>query len=470
VRFARTAALLGVATTLLAGGCVVEPDLELEADRRQLATAALRRIASDRDQHPHDNPTVASLDPVWMDRYATADEPEERRRAMVRLLDQLNDGHLDYSGLPTPIQSPLAFMNRVDGRLLIEFHPKQAIDADYSGLTDKGRIVGELLSIDGYRPNTWNAAEGLLRSSSSEPVMIEVRQIGSADAVRIALRRSLIGVIRRADPVITPPANATVLARSASHPNEIFAARLDDSPSIGLVRFGFMSPPRKADDNDPDLGCALHRSPCELATSMIDAVHAVSDCDWIIVDLQGSSGGTCAHAAAICAALLPPSVETMPFGHAKRPLLGGLLGADAWKWSRSARTSSRTRFVVMIDDDTISASEHIAGVLRAVPSTQFVGTRSAGAEYSLAKLKLPGGGTLIFGSNPGVWRDLPLVEGRGISPTIDVGHDKAIIAREGIAVAIARMRRNSLAAALEYIRRTDDAERDAASAAPDSSR
>lgn len=458
--------LLGVASAVLAGGCVFQPDLEREAGRRQLATAALRRIASDRDQHPHDNPTVGSIDPVWVDRYATANDPEERRRAMVRMLDQLDDGHASYSGRPIPIRSPMAFMNRVDGRLLIQFHPTEAIGAEHTGSDDQAFIVGELLAIDGYRPKTWSAAEALLSSSSSEPALIEIRRIGTSETVGMALRRTRYGMIRRADPVVTPPLGATVLARNPSHPNQVFAARIDDSPRIGLVRFGFMSPPRSADD-DPDLGCALLRSPCDFATSMTDAVKAVSDCDWIIVDLQGSSGGTCAHAAAICAALLPNSVETMPFGHAKHPLVAGLLAGDAWKRSRSPLTGPRTRFVVLIDDDTVSASEHIAGVLRAVPSTQFVGTRTAGAEYSLGKLRLPGGGSIVFGSNPGVWRDLPIVEGRGIPPTIEVLHDNAVIERKGLMAGIARMRARSLAAALAHIRRTDEAEDDAASTAPD---
>jgi hypothetical protein len=89
-----------------------------------------------------------------------------------------------------------------------------------------------------------------------------------------------------------------VMHRMTGAENEIYAAMLQESPRVGLVRYAWMSRMDKADESG-DAGCQHRHEPCGVAEAMIAAADAVSDCDWIIIDLQGSLGGTCAHASAL---------------------------------------------------------------------------------------------------------------------------------------------------------------------------
>lgn len=221
-----------------------------------------------------------------------------------------------------------------------------------------------------------------------------------------------------------------------------YAARLPRPSRIGLVRYGSMSPRPCVDSID--LGSALLNDPCEVAEGIVDAAHSVAGRGLVIIDLQGSRGGTCAHAAAICASLLPPTVKDMPFKHRD----GALIGFDPWDWPRDCRSRAATRFIVLIDSYTASASEHIAGVLRILPSTMFVGARTCGAEFSVRIIRLPEGLEVRFGRSPGVWSGLPSVEGRGIPPCAHVAVDEAVLANDGISAAIRDFRRRSMAAAL----------------------
>jgi len=96
-------------------------------------------------------------------------------------------------------------------------------------------------------------------------------------------------------------------------------------------------------------------------------------------------------------------------------------------------------------------------VLRALPTTILVGSRSAGAEYSVDTLTLPDGTKVQFGGNPVLWRGLDIVEGRGIAPTVPVEHDRDILRARGIRACLRDHRARSLDAAIAAIRSAGDA-------------
>jgi hypothetical protein len=77
--------------------------------------------------------------------------------------------------------------------------------------------------------------------------------------------------------------------------------------------------------------------------------------------------------------------------------------------------------------------------------------RSAGSEYSLGTIELSDGLTLNFGANPGVWRGLPTVEGRGVPPTVRIAPDERLLARDGIAACLRDIHHRSLEAAMAIV-------------------
>jgi hypothetical protein len=450
-RVTRSRAAVCLASLLVTlAACTSPPSQDTPEGRGATVRSVLWTIAKYRDRQPHDNPAVASIDRQWSDAYIHAADPESQRVAMIQLLDQLDDGHASvlprhdgFYYLPDCIIAP------IDDRLWVEWSTRQSTAGD-DGSAE--RFVVEVHSIDGYAPNRLSALLHLLVSERSESAEIIGRRAGRAEPERFALPRRFGGEIELASVHAPPPKGSTVMHRLTGAENEIYAAMLKESPRVGLVRYAWMSRMDKADESG-DAGCQHRHEPCGVAEAMIAAADAVSDCDWIIIDLQGSLGGTCAHAAAICATLLPRSVFVMPFSHLDRGLLGNLLDTHHWKWPRRSRVDDRTRFIVLIDDMTVSASEHIAGVFRILPKTEFIGLRSAGSEYSLATIDLPDGLTLNFGANPGVWRGLPTVEGRGVAPTVRIAPDERILARDGIAACLRDIHRRSLEAAMAIVDR-----------------
>ena len=446
IRLCAKASLVLLSLTLAA--CTSPPSQDTPEGRSATVRSVLWTIAKYRDRQPHDNPAVAQLDPRWGEAYVSAEDPESRRVAMVKLLDQLDDGHAGiHRRADTDYFYPSCVIGTIDGRQYVEWFDAGR-DAD--GRWRTARSVVEVHTIDGYGPNRLAALATLLFSAREEPARLVGRRVGSGEVEEFLLNRTIDGSISVASTRVPSPTGARVTSRMVGAEDEIYAAILRDSPSIGLVRYAWMSRTHRADD-DSDAACQHLQGACDVAEAMIAAADAVSDCDWIIVDLQGSAGGTCAHAAAICATLLPKSVFTMPFSHLDRGLIGNLLGSHHWKWPRRSRVGEHTRFLFLIDDATVSASEHIAGVFRILPDTVFIGTRSAGSEYSLGTIDLADGLTIDFGANPGVWRGLPAVEGRGISPTIHVPPDEAILARDGIRACMRDHRRRSLEAAIAFI-------------------
>ncbi len=448
IRWCAKASLLLLFLTLAA--CSTPHAQDTPEGRAATVRSVLWTIGKYRDRQPHDNPAVASIDRRWSDAYIQAADPESQRVAMIQLLDQLDDGHASVRPrddglyyLPDCIVAP------IDDRLWVEWSPTHP---NAGGHGPGERLVVEVSSIDGYAPNRLSAFLQLLVSERSEPAEIIGRRAGRAEPERFALPRRFGGEIALPSVHAPPPRGSTVVHRLAGAENEIYAAMLKESPSVGLVRYAWMSRMDKADESG-DAGCQHRREPCGVAEAMIAAADAVADCDWIIIDLQGSLGGTCAHAAAICATLLPRSVFVMPFSHLDRGLLGNLLGTHHWKWPRRSRVDDRTRFIILIDDLTVSASEHVAGVFRILPKTEFIGLRSAGSEYSLATIDLPDGLTLNFGANPGIWRGLPTVEGRGVAPTVRIAPDEVVLARDGIAACLRDIHRRSLEAAMAMVDR-----------------
>ncbi|MFM2165067.1 MAG: Peptidase family [Planctomycetota bacterium] len=448
------------ALALLLAGCTVAPDLSKPEGRRKAATDLVERLGEKRDRAPHDNPKASEIERSFIEAYALAETPRERDVALVKLVDQFSDGHarVDPPKGSPPLHAPSCSLGQFDGRIWIEFSGRSVND----GLPPegrKGRYCVELLAIDGYAPKGLSAARALLASDTQAPVTLECRMIQSGAIRTIALERD--GDWRRsvrpegvAEP--PPPPDAEFVFRHPRFPDAMYAAVLSESPKVGLVRLPWMSPPGAgfagSEIGQEEIDCVVFHKPCADLTAMLDCIRAVADCEWIVIDLRGSGGGICAHAGAVCAAILPTRIEKMPFRHLDMPLILDLLGNGSWEWKRSPLVREDARFAVLIDGGCASASEHIAGVLRALPSTLFVGSRTAGSEYSLATNRLPDGTTVRFGGNPGLWDGLDLVEGRGVAPSVPVAFDLEVLRRKGIEACVRDHRARTLDAALAAIR------------------
>lgn len=454
--------LVWISALALLPGCALAPDLSKPEGRREAAMQIVERLGEKRDRAPHDNPRASEIDRAFIEAYASAATPHARSVALVRLIDQFSDGHawVQPPFSPDLMQAPDCTIGTLAGSLWLEFSGRDVIE----GLPEsgrRGRYCVELLEIDGYAPRGRSAAFSLLMGPSDRPVRVRCRMLRSGELREITLgRNDDAWEVRFADDDHGAPAKAgTVLASHPGFPDTVRAELLSEEPRIGLVRLPWMSRPERSRDGDAplDLDCVAFHKPCEDLRAMIGLFEAVADCDWIIVDLQGGSGGSCVHAGAIAAAIMPTSVDPLPFEHLDCPTVLKLLGNTPWGWERKPVVPSTTRFAVLIDERCLSASEHIAGVLRALPSTILVGARSAGAEYSLDRLVLPDGTKIHFGGNPGIWRGLDIVEGRGIPPQVPVAHDLDILRTKGIRACTRDHRARSLAAAVDAIRTVEAA-------------
>lgn len=465
----------------------------------------LLRLERDRDCQPHGNPAVRHIDPAWIEAYLQCETPTERTRALACLLDQLKDGHVAVDPPEAVTEdflwAPECALALLDGRLAIEFNTHVLVEnqppprrlmshaepnpmarslrhaaaeqAERRRRSMEGqRVNGELLAIDGYEPHMMATARLLLSGPRNDPVTIRLRRFGSAeteeyrlarDSWRVSMEHPLQdlepaapagivrGSMRGGQPGLGYAATLSLDAdESAGEPRD--GAASTGAPRIGYLRIAMLGERgSRPGDRQLEAGCVFGKVPCSTLAYLQQLVGDVSRCDWVIVDLQSSAGGTCGHSAAISHALLPRSIEPMPFRHHERtPLAKGM--RDAWDWDRTGTTTDATRFIVLIDGETFSASEHIAGVLRAVPGTRFIGTRSSGAEFSIRELRLPDETRIRYGGVAGIWTGLPPVEGHGIEPTIRVEYDPSILREKGIVEAIRDQRRRVIEAALESIR------------------
>jgi Peptidase family S41 len=425
-------AAIGVGT-----GCTIPPDLSKPEGRREAATGIVQRLGAKRDRAPHDNPKASEIDQSYVDAYASAETPRERAVALARLVDQFSDGHA-FVEPPLDIDlfhAPACTIGRFDGSLWLEFSGRAVLD----GLPEegrRGRYCVEILEIDGYAPRSRAALFTLLLGPRETPVRLRCRMLRSASEREITLARDDFGwSVQFAESDLgPPPAVGTVLAAHPEFEDTVYATLVSEEPRIGLVRLPWMSRPatRRSEsgrDGDPplDLDCVLFHKPCVDLASMLALFESVADCDWVIVDLQGGAGGTCAHAGAIAAAIMPLAVDPLPFEHLDCPTVLKLLGNTPWGWKRRPVLEPDTRFAVLIDAGCASASEHLAGVLRALPTTILVGSRSAGSEYSVDTLTLPD------------------------------EHDRDILRARGIRACIRDHRARSLDAAIAAIRSAGDA-------------
>ena len=461
--------LAWISAPFLLAGCTLAPDLSKPKGRREAAMRIVEQLGEKRDRAPHDNPKASEIDRSFVEAYAAAETPRAREVALIKLMDQFSDGHAGVDrpkGAP-PLFAPNCSLGELDGRIWIEFAGRSVID----GLPPegrKGRYCVEILAIDGYDPKGLSAARELLAGDSDTPVTLECRMIQSGTNRTIVLPRESGAAFRtRLEGFEEPPLppDARFVHRHPDFPATMYAAVLSESPKIGMVRLPWMGRPQVLEESEitaEEINCIVFHKPCRDLSAMLDCFRAVADCEWIVVDLRGSVGGTCAHAGAVSAAILPPSVKEMPFRHLDCPLLLKLVDNDTWEWDRNLLVREDARFAVLIDDRCASASEHIAGVLRALPSTLLVGSRTAGAEYSLDSMKLPDGTKVRFGGNPGVWSGLDIVEGRGIPPTVPVAYDLEIMRRRGINACVRDHQERTLAAALAEIDRADAAAQPAA--------
>lgn len=473
--------------------CASRPSLDRYEDRVDFASEVLVKIAARRDRAPHDNPTVDSISSDLIAEFLTADEPIARHHAFVRMLDQIEDGHLSLTPLDERVKNmmPPCEFGRFDGRLWIQIDERDRVEdpavkervttdaaavADLAadmraerGVRDEERVGNfgyELLAIDGYAPRTVEATHDLLCGRLGSTVDVRVRVAGTDEVRELTLLRAGRGYMASHALERSPPEGLTVLARHPFASDGCYAGIFAHDASIGFVRLSSSTP--GIVPKDGDASCHLRHEPCDQLDAMLGLFRAVRDCDTLILDLQGSNGGTCSHAGAIAAAIMPLSIDPLPFHHLDESDRVKRLGTGGWKWKRDPILKPDVRFVVLIDEGCVSASEHLPGVLRAVPGTMLVGARTSGVEFSTVTIMAEGAYRIVFGGNPGIWTGLDLVEGRGIPPTHPTAYDESILYREGIAACVQDHRARTLTEALRLIeeertKATRKLKRDAAS-------
>lgn len=186
--------------------------------------------------------------------------------------------------------------------------------------------------------------------------------------------------------------------------------------------------------------------PCPARKAIDSAIERLSGCDTIMLDIAGNGGGRCSHAGEVLRRLLPRSLDRVPMVHGHPDDEG--LDAERWQVEPKERRFAG-RLIVLVDEGTASATEHLAAILKGAPGVTLVGSPTAGCEYSVRRHAFPRDGLVAcFGGGTTVW-DPPFrsAEGRPVVPDIQIPLDGELLASSGPPAAIAQRRIDTLAAA-----------------------
>ncbi|MFZ4573715.1 MAG: S41 family peptidase [Phycisphaerales bacterium] len=442
----RTSLVFLLVAMLAAFGCAPK---RFTAEARADALAEIKyRVAASRDLGSHPGPRSASISPGFDDAVRDAPDSEEFRRALVRYIDQLNDGH---AGVTAPDSSwraiARASLTHLDGRAWLRCIPP----ADQSPTPTLQWF--EVTEVDGYAYNRPGVVTELLhcpsprnvvvrgRSASGEPVELPLSLAAESwGAGTFYLAGARDGAVMRQLPRAAYPAREDT-------PSIARAWKLGERGEVGYIWVSAMD--GKGRSFATEVLCFLGIRPCRDRRDIQRAAHTLMDCESIIIDLQGNPGGSCHHAGQLVYELLPPSMPRVPFSHVDRG--ESLRGTHRWKVAPPAGRFSG-RLVVLADDNTASAAEHVVACLKGVNSVTIIGARTAGAEFSQRSSNVGFGMKVYWGGLPTVWDPgFHSAEQHPVQPDIEVPLDAALLSDKGPVVAARDRRRRTVETSLRIL-------------------
>lgn len=441
-------------------GCATQPS------RSEVVSALGQAMDKSRDAGAHGGPQFRDLPPDVVAAAATAPDDESFRRELVKLLDQLQDGHAAVEpdadhALDVAIDVAVV---ELEGRLWIGFQDDMRGPLDVLRWTGVGsassrevfKVVRDWMAleeIDGYAPRHLTAAQCLLEGlpgtsvevAGTRPDGTKVRRTvpRGARETSMFLSASSVGQVGQrfaADADFTDP-----VPDEGPGAAPAVASTLAWSSLVGPgSRVGYLRVPSMDSVGDcPSWRCASAEQPCEVRKAIAAAIRPLMGCEVIILDLGGNGGGLCVHGAEVLRWLLPRSLGRVPFAHL-RPR-GSL---DRWEVP-PAEARFGGRLVVIADRGTCSAAEHLVNVLKGAPEVTVVGSPTGGFEFSVHTLESRYRGLKVrFGGTPTVW-DPPRqsAEGRPVEPDIAVPLDARVLQGYGPVAALVQHRVDALAAA-----------------------
>jgi carboxyl-terminal processing protease len=150
----------------------------------------------------------------------------------------------------------------------------------------------------------------------------------------------------------------------------------------------------------------------DLAEKFAQALKTMADTDGLIVDLRGNPGGA-APLTTTCASLL--CAEDGSLGQARFRY-----ETQRYTFTGKGASAYRGRVVLLVDEQSASCSEVLAGGLQAIGRVTIVGSPSAGAVLPSTLIVLPTGGALQYVLSDFRTPQGTVLEGRGVQPDFTV--------------------------------------------------
>lgn len=196
--------------------------------------------------------------------------------------------------------------------------------------------------------------------------------------------------------------------------------------AVGYLRIGTFD-----DDGDVARTLAAVRAACGMLVG----------CDALVVDLLGNRGGKWTAMACVASAFLPDGMTTVPHEgeHSTVTRLGPLRLSTRREIVRMQRADvprlAPARLVVLVDQDTASAAEITASILRGKAGGTLVGERTVGAETWVHEVEGPDGSRIEFGLPGGMTDGCERFQGRGLLPDVVIERRAATLQARGAEAA-----------------------------------